>query len=261
MDVNRLTDDAALLSYYFILSLFPALLIIFSLLALLPDNFILQNENSWLMYYVPESLAGFLSNFLKSTGKGSSFAILSVSSVFALWTICNGMLAIIRQINGVYKLTETRNFLQLRILALFMSFSIGAFIFIPALLVLVEHYFLAYIPLPISNWADLILSLKSAKYIMLSLFIALFFAFIYKVAPCKKTTFKKIIPGSLISAALLLSLTGLLEYYLENYADYTKVYGGLAMVIILLLWLYLLGALLIFGAEVNKFYSKLKGDK
>lgn len=269
---SEINDDnvfmgAAALGFYLTLAIFPALILIMTLIPYLPIPNVDQMIMNALGSALPSEASGMVEKVVSEVTKERRGGLLSFGLVATLWAASTGMYAIMLNLNITYDVAEGRSFIRARAVALglsllFILLVIGSF----ALIMLggvIEDW--------ISNWlgaSGIVLAVFAAiRWVMIILSLLLGFALIYYLAPNVEQKFRFITPGSVIGVILLAAASLLFSLYISNFADYSATYGGIGAVIILMLWLYIAGLVILLGSEVNALiehyspYGKRKGEK
>lgn len=163
----------------------------------------------------------------------------------------SGFRGVIKGINKAYNITEDRSFIKRTIIA-YISTIVFAIAIIISLFVLVfgkviESYLVELLPL--SGLVTYIWNVF--RYAIIIVILILFFAAIYRYTPSKKLKWKEVFPGAIITTIGWLIASLGFSYYINNFNNYSKFYGSLAAVFILMVWIFLTSIFIIFGVEVN----------
>lgn len=240
---------AAQLSYYFMLSLFPMLLFLMSLLPLFQIdrtkivNMIAKNA--------PASTADLLTGIIGDIMKNASGSILSVGLILALWSASNGMTALMNAFNVAYDVEDGRNPIVLKLISVLFTVIMGA-VFILAMIFPVfgkQIGHLLFGPLGLDSQVKWVFNVLS--YLLPFIVIFILFMTLYALAPNIKIKFKSVIPGALFASIVWIIGTAGFGFYVSNFANYSKTYGSIGGIIVLMLWLYITGFIIIVGAEIN----------
>ncbi|HET9257187.1 MAG TPA: YihY/virulence factor BrkB family protein [Pseudonocardiaceae bacterium] len=242
---------AAGVAFFAFLALYPALIALVTLVALVADpSQIIQQAQSFTVGLPPTARA-LISDPLTALARsdsGTRTLGLVASLLVALWSASTGTSSLMTAVNLAYDERETRGFLRFRAIALLLT--LGAIVFLILTLALI-----AVMPVVLNAVSLGAAGLLMAQVLRWALLIALIItglAMIYRVAPDRNPPkFRWVSVGSV--AAALLWLLGSLGFslYVNFFGNYNKVYGALAGVIVLLLWLYLTCYIIVLGAEIN----------
>jgi membrane protein len=252
--VARTKDDdlaglAAQLAYFFLLSVFPALFFIITLLGYLPIE--TQDVLEFLRQYAPDDAMELIeTNVEKVVGKQNG-GLLSFGLLGTLWAASNSINAIMNAFNRAYDIKETRPFYATRGLAILLTigmvFVIMFALFIPVFGKVIGDAVFKTFGLP-HNF----LHIWSVIRLLLSfLVILVVFSFLYKFAPNRHLKPMEVISGALFATTGWMSVSYLFAYYVDNFGNYSNTYGSIGGIIILMLWFYLTGWVILLGGEIN----------
>ncbi|KRG08859.1 YihY/virulence factor BrkB family protein [Staphylococcus sp. NAM3COL9] len=253
-------DDAsglsAQLSYYFMLSLFPMLLFLLSIVPVVGVQ--RSTIRDMIKEHVPPDYAGQVSSIIGDIMGNASGSILSVGLILALWSASNGMTAIMNSFNVAYDVEDSRNFVVSKLFS--VLFTLAMIIVLPIALILPtfgeQIGSLLFGPLGLGDQIKWIFNLVRVVLPLIIIFIA--FMVLYTLAPNVKIKMKSVIPGAIFATIVFLGGSFLFGIYISNFANYSKTYGSIAGIIILMLWLYITGFIIIIGAEINAIIHQRK---
>lgn len=246
---NGLPDLAAALAYYFLLSIFPLLIFTVSLLPYLDLNPDLAV--SFVTNMLPEQAAAAIDQPIRDLVQKPRGGILSFSLLAVLYIASNGAFAIIRTLNIAYQVEETRPIWRLQLLSIAMTISIVmvfvVLLLLPVFGLLIFRYLDEVFGLPPGSWTTFLLLRWLAVFVMTNLVLI----GIYRVAPNTNVAFRKAMIGALVtSIGWQINSLGF-SYYVNNFNNFSATYGSLGGVIVLMVWFYLTGLLLVLGGLVN----------
>ncbi|WP_066156398.1 YihY/virulence factor BrkB family protein [Halalkalibacter krulwichiae] len=260
LKTDPVLDWAATLAYYFMLSIFPLLIFI---LALVPYfRFDLDTVYSFIHDYVPEGLANVLGTTVLEVISEPQGGLVSFGVIATLWSASNGMNALIRAVNRSYNTEETRNFIKLRFMSILLTISMIIVIVVTLLLPVFGHViielFETYFFLP-HETANILNTLRWIIGIGLMTFVLMV---LYKIAPNVKLSFKQVILGAIVATVGWQIISVIFSTYVSNFSNYTATYGSLGGVIILMLWFFLTGLILVIGGQINAaMHQHIKKEK
>jgi len=250
---DNLTDWAAGLTYYAVLSLFPGLIVLTSVLALLGDT-----TTQELMKYVDQVAPGQAGDLIKSSveelrkGQGAAGLLGIIGLLTAFWTASGYLGAFMRACNAVYDVEEGRPFwktVPLRLLltlgsVVLVSLTLGALVLTGGVADTVGN-FVGLGDTVVTVW-DIV------KWPVILLLVSLAFAVLYWAAPnVRQPGFRWVTPGSLLAIVLWALATVGFAIYVANFASYNKTYGSLGGVIVFLVWLWISNIAVLLGAEFD----------
>ncbi|QFT89150.1 hypothetical protein FIU87_10870 [Bacillus sp. THAF10] len=254
MEEDRATGLAAEQAYYYMLSLFPLLVLGLSLMPYL--NIDPQKAIEFLQTMMPsETVAVFEQNIDEFLNKPNG-GLLTVGILGTIWSASNGINAFIGAMNQAFNVEETRPFYLVRLLSIGLTIGL-IFAFLIA-------FFLPVFGGIIIKRLDSMLFLEEYTSILLNVFrwiIAFIVIFtiitlLYRIAPNINKTIKELLPGALVATIIWQTVSLGFSFYISNFGNYSATYGSLGGVIILMLWLFLTGLALVIGGEINAIYHK-----
>lgn len=247
---------SAQLAYFFLLSLFPLLITMFSLLPYLP----LKTED--IMYFISDFAPGETINFINSTLdtllEKHNGGILSFGIIATLWAASNGMNAIIRAMNLAYEIDDDRPFFIVRGLSVLLTIVMIAVFIIALLLPVFGKHIGIYISSKFGYTDQFIDTWNTIRFSLSSVILFIVFSAVYFLTPNRKMKCATVIPGAVFSTiGWVLASLGF-SFYVNNFGNYTFMYGSLGVIIVLMIWFYITGAVLIIGGEINGLNEEYK---
>lgn len=255
---DELGDRAAGLTYYGVLSLFPGLLVLVSLLGLAGKS-VTQQVLDNLQNFAPGAARDVITNAVQqlqgSAGVGSLMAVVGL--LVAVWSASGYIAAFIRASNAVYDLPEGRPVWKVMPLRLALTVALMIMACVSALIVVFTGTLAqrAGTALGIGDTAMTVWSI--AKWPVLVLLVTTMIALLYWAAPnAKGRGFRWVTPGSLVALVIWLLASGGFALYVANFGSYNKTYGTLAGVIIFLIWLWITNLAILLGLEFDAELSR-----
>lgn len=252
------TDDvlnrAAILSFYFLLALFPLLLFLIALLGSFADTGTELRHNllTYLRAIVPVSASDLINTTVDEISQNSSGGKLSFGLVTSLWFASSGMGAIIEGLNIAYDVKETRAWWKRTLLAIALTIALAVLIITALALMFYGSRIAEGIANHYGFGAAFAAVWTILRWLFVLVFVFLAFQLIYYFAPdLHEQQQRWLTPGAAVGVILWLLVSFLFGSYLNFYNTYSVVYGSLGAVIILLLWFYLTGVTILVGGEVN----------
>jgi membrane protein len=252
---DTLKDDAqglaAQLSYYFFLSLFPTLLCLIALASLFPLQDLTDEVVAFLQPVAPAEVIAIIREQMLKIADGGDTAVLSFGVLTALWSSSAAMGAIVNAMNRAYDIEEGRPWWKVKLTAVLLTIGLAFFILIALTLVLAGPQLAdlasRWFGLP-AVWAWI---WKVGQWPIVFLLISTGVGLIYYFAPDAEQDWVWITPGSIVAAVLWLAGSLGFRYYVVTFTDYEATYGTVGGIIVLLLWFYLTGLVIVVGAEMN----------
>lgn len=254
MNNDDVFGDAAKLAYYFLLALFPLLIFLTSVIGLIIGSGTSMRDAlfQYLSRVMPSSAFQLIDSTILEVTRASSAGKLSFGLLATLWAASNGMGAITEALNTAYDLKETRPWWKQRLVAVSLTVGLSVLIIGALALVIGGGRLADYLEAAFGLSSVFSIAWKVLQWPIALAFMLLAYAAIYYFAPdFRDQDWKWITPGSVIGVVLWLLVSFALKGYLHFFDSYSKTYGSLGAVIVLMLWLYLTGLSVLIGGEVN----------
>lgn len=250
---DEVTSRAAELAYYAVLAVFPALLFMTALFGVWAGvgTQLRTDVLAYIDQVAPPSAAKLIRDTLDEVVEGSGGGKLSFGLLFTLWAASSGMGAVIAALNTAYGVKESRAWWRARLQAIALTLALVALIGVTLAVI----FFGGRIGDALDDRLDMNLLAWTWRILggpLAFCSLTLAFALVYYFGPnVEHRKWYWVTPGSAVAVVLFLLFSAGFRLYLGWFDSYNKTYGSLGAVIILLLWLYLCGAALMVGAEVN----------
>jgi membrane protein len=249
---HNLTLVSAGVAFYAFLAFVPALIVIVTVYGLVAKPADIQRQVRDFGKALPDEVQNFIQQQITSIGSASRAGVsvtLLIAVAIALWSASGGMAALITGVNVARDQTEPKSFIKKRGKALVLTFG--------AVVLLVVMMFLIAVVPSILTRAGLGTAGRVVfdilRWPLLAIVIVLGLGVLYHVAVGrpKQARFGLVTPGTLVATLLWLIASGLFAVYTANFASYSKTYGSLASIVVVLLWLYLSAIAVLIGAEID----------
>jgi membrane protein len=258
---------AAQLAYYFFFALFPALLFLLALASYFPIDRLVDDMFQYLGGFAPPEVLSILTDQMLKIAQGEQGGLLTIGVLTALWSSSAAMTAIIDTLNTAYDIEEGRPWWKVRLTAIALTVGVAVFILMAFALILLGPRAAELIADrtslgPVFEWTWKILQWPLA-FGLASAGIAV----IYYFAPDAEQDWVWLTPGSIFATTLWLGASLGFKYYVANMGAYTETYGAIGGVMVLMLWFYISGLVILIGAEMNAEiehaspYGKEEGEK
>ena len=248
---DEVLDRAAALAYYLVFALFPTLLFLTSLLGLFPLPWLMDRVYEYADRALPGDAASILRRTFAEIQRSAHGGLLSAGALAALWASSSGMDSMISALNVAYDVGDRRPWWKRRLIALLLTVGFGLFILV-ALVLLVFGGQIGELVAAHLGLGDVFKAVWNVASVVIVVACVLFgLAMVYYLAPDAKQHWWWVTPGSAVALALWLALSFGLRLYVSHFANYSATYGSIGGVILLILWLYLSGVVLLLGAEIN----------
>jgi membrane protein len=250
-----LDDDvlglAAQLSYYFFLALFPAILFGLALASYFPLGTLTDDISAVLGPVVSPEVLTLIQEQMQRLANAQSGGLLTFGVLGALWSSSAAVVSIVDALNRTYDIEESRPWWKVRLTAIGLTLGLAVFILTALTLVLAGPTIATYLDDRLGfggifRWTWLVLQWPIAL-LLISTALGLVFYF----GPDAEQDWVWLTPGSIFATTLWLLASLGFKYYVANLTNYAETYGALGGVMILMLWFYISGLVILMGAEMN----------
>lgn len=261
---DDLSGQAAELSYYFFLALFPLLIFLVSLLGYFASagtqlrTDLLANLSRAVPPSASELVQKTLNEIIQSRGTGK----VLLGLLGALWSASSGMNAVMETLNRAYHVKETRSYVRKKMISIVLTIGTSALVLCAMVLALYGGKLADVVAAHVGLGSVLVYAWKIAQWPVLLGAMLAAFALVYYYAPnLEEPHWTWISPGAAAGLVIWLAASFALRVYLHFFNSYSSTYGSLGAVIILMLWLYLSGFALLLGGEVNSAIAHAEVEK
>jgi membrane protein len=252
---DNLTDRAAGLTYYSVLSIFPAMIALVSIVGLVGDpESVTETVTDIVTSIGPSSAADTFAEPIEDVtrSQGTAGIALVIGIAAALWTASGYVGAFMRVSNEIYEVEEGRGMLKLRPLQLVVTLVLVVLLAVTVAAVALTGPVADQIGDRIGLGSTAITAWDIAKWPVLAVIISFMLALLYYSAPnARLPGFRWITPGSVVAIVVWLLASAGFAVFVANFGSYNKTYGALAGVIVGLIWLWITNLAILFGAELN----------
>lgn len=241
---------AANTSFFLILSVFPALVLILGILSYTTLD--VHNLLGLLEGFLPEALLPEAEFLIINAYENTSKAVVGISAVTALWSSSRGIYGLLTGLNAIYRVPESRGYLRLRLISVFYTFGF----LLVLLLTLVLHVFgtglvkfLSESSLPFLRFLTGILDLR---FFLLVFLQTVLFSAMFTVLPNRENSLGDSLPGAFFASIGWLIFSHLFSLYVEHFPAYGRIYGSVYAVALMMLWLYFCISIVFYGGVLNR---------
>jgi membrane protein len=253
---DNMTDWAAALTYYGLLSLFPALIALVSIVGLFGDP---QSTTKTITEIVtklgPSTAASTFQGPIQSitSHRGAAGILFVVGLLVALWSASGYVGAFMRASNVIYETPEGRPFWKLRPLQILVTLVMIVLLAVVLLAVVLTGPIVQAVAGPIGVGSTAVDVWNIAKWPVLLLMAVVMFSLLYYAAPNAKLPggFPWVTPGAAFALVVWIVASVLFALYVANFGSYDKTYGTLGGVVALLVWMWITNVALLLGMELN----------
>lgn len=260
IDEDNVFNGAAALAFYLTLAVFPALIALMSVIPYLPIEEVDEAIMDLIGQALPEQSAAMVENVVDEVTQEQRGGLLSLGLLATLWAASTGMYAVMRQLNITYDVEEARSFVRARTTAILLSLLFGGLVLGAFSLVVVGGVLEEWMGEVLGYSGALVAAFAVFRWIVICLSLLAGLALIFRFAPNVRQRLRFILPGSLFGTAVLILASLAFSSYIANFADYSATYGSIGAVIVLMLWLYVAGLVILVGSEINALLEHLSSQ-
>jgi membrane protein len=255
-DMNGLS---AQLAYFFLLSLFPLLIVLFTLLPYIPIPH--QDMLGLISEFAPKETMKLIKKNIADIMSHRNGGLLSFGIIGTVWSASNGINAIVSAFNKAYNVEESRSFIVARGTAILLTFGM-IFVFILALVIPIFGKEIGlYLFSKLGYTTEFIKFWNALSWLVSAIILFLIFTVLYWIAPNVRLKCRSAFPGAAFATVgWIISSLGL-SFYVSKVSNYSLTYGSIGTIIVLMIWLYISAFIIIIGGEINAFYSERNKTK
>ncbi|WP_445683686.1 YihY/virulence factor BrkB family protein [Sporosarcina sp. FSL K6-3457] len=238
------------LAFFFLLSLFPLLIFLFTLLPFLN---IVDEAQIFLFIrdYAPESVAMLIEDTLTEILANRNGGLLSAGALATVWSASKGMNALTKALNLSYYTAETRSFIVTRAMSLVFTILLIATLLVALVLPVFGQQIGIIVFSFIGMEEDFSSLWSSLRWSIPPVLIFFVFFIIYWIVPNLKLRWKSVIPGTLFATIGWILTSLIFSFYVSSFGNFSNTYGSIGAIIVLMMWLYFSAIILILGGQLN----------
>lgn len=259
----NLHQQASAIAFSFTLSLFPAILFLFSVIPFVAANFgmpdLSEQVLSLIEQWIPPEIYEFVAPTVKDILGNPRGSLVSFGFLFALYAATSGVVELMHTFNANYQHSEKRSFIKVRFIAVGLVFLFAfLLVFAVTIIPVAELAFHILQTYNLLNEDVLFLIFGALRYAVAFFVFYIGISFVYYIAPAVNNHWRFFSFGSTFAALTVIISTKAFAYYLSHFATYNKLYGSIGTLIALMLWLYILAWVLLIGFTLNASINEAK---
>ena len=252
-DVAR---DSAALTYYLLFAIFPLLIFISTLLGLLELD--IAYITSVLEPLFPADVLNVVRSYLEYVSANPSRQLLWFSLVFSIWFPMRASGCLMHSLRKAFGRSAPESLWRSQLRILLFTVWLIVVIAVTLCLVVVGRTVLEFVGRFVSVTEAFITAWSSLRFVVLALVMVVTLVVLYMLSQGQRRPLREVLPGVASSLAAWMVLSMAFSYYVEHVGQYSVLYGSIATVIVVLLWLYMSGQVLILGAEFSAALTEAK---
>ncbi|MBQ3529859.1 MAG: YihY/virulence factor BrkB family protein [Oscillospiraceae bacterium] len=248
---QKIGIHAAGAGYFIVLSVFPLLVLVLSLLRY--TGLQVETLTDLVAGFLPEALLPSAKRLIISTYRNTSGAVISLSALTGLWSASRGVYGLLIGLNAIYNVEENRSYLYTRGVSVFYTFLFLLMLLATLVLnvfgtTIVQALHFEDSPLTAFLW-----EVVDWRFILMLLLQTGLFSAMFMALPNKRNTFRQSLPGALLASVGWLVFSDLFSIYVENFSGYANIYGSVYAVALSMLWLYFCISIVFYGGVLNQY--------
>lgn len=249
---RNISIHAAHTGFFMVLAVFPTLMLVLGFLRY--TGLQVQTLTDLVAELIPAALMPAVKRLILSAYQNTSGMVLSVSAVTALWSASRGMYGLVRGMNSVYGVHESRSWFYTRLYSMLYTFAFLVLLVVTLFLDVFGEKLLSYWP---QNWAPRVLQdVLDLRFVVLLLLQTLLFAAMYMVLPNRRNRFSESLPGAMLASVGWQIFSDLYSIYVERFTGYANIYGSVYAVALSMLWLHSCISIVFYGGALNAYLSQ-----
>ncbi|HLZ00036.1 MAG TPA: YihY/virulence factor BrkB family protein [Candidatus Angelobacter sp.] len=253
---NHTLQMAAALSYYFVISLFPALIFLSAVVSYLPIPNLFNQALALMSTFVPADSMGLVRRVLSDVITPYRGTLLSFGLLGTLWAASGGVSSAMKTLNIAYDVEDNRPFWKTRLLAIGLTCLIGVLLLTALAVMIAGPEFGDWLAARIHLHWLFAAAWPFIHWVVAVGFTVLAIEILYYLGPNVKQRFTATLPGALLAVGCWLGLSYALGLYFRSFANFNKTYGTLGAAVALMVWLYWTSFAMLLGAELNAELAK-----
>jgi membrane protein len=247
---NDMLTYASALAFQALFSIFPFLIVLIAMLGMMDLMHFYDWIRNQLGIFLPDEAMAQVERVIEEVRQPRG-GLISIGLIVALWVASGAMRVTINALNKVYKVTEGRPFWKLYPLSIIYTLCIAGMLISAAVLMVLGPQAMTWLAEQIGIEQVIVTVWTWIRIPVALMLLMVAVAFVYYIAPDVEQKLRFITPGSVLSVLVWIGASIGFGFYIQNFADYSAVYGSIGTVIVLMMYFYISAAVLLFGAELN----------
>ncbi len=259
---DSLQVRASSISFYFLMALFPSLIVMFTLIPYLPIPGLQESIMHGVRSMLPDSGYEFIQSTLENLLNTQSTGLLSIGVIMSVYYSASGVLGLLDSFNKSYAAFRKRNYLHKILVSLKITFLLIILLIVSATLIIAGKWIIPYI----FSYIKIFSSLSYYTFVIVQWSVTLLcilvgISLVYYYGPATQTKWKFITPGSILASLLSILASLAFSFLMDNFSQLNKLYGSIGTLIIIMFWFYWNSLILMIGFELNASIAVNKHNK
>lgn len=255
---DRLGGLAAEMAYFLLFAFFPLLIVLFVLLSYTHVDF--QSLASFLYQMMPHDIADLVLAIVEEVTANKNLALLSIGVMTAFWAALKGARALVMGVNIAYNSLKSSSFLRTYFIAIIATLGIPLIVVVTLIFQVAGDTIIGFLTAYIPRADVLVWILSKLGTVVPLVSTGLYFLVFYRLAPNVKVRFRDVIFGTVFATLAWYVASFGFSIYVNYFANFSRFYGSIGSVIILMLWLYLTSTVILIGAQINAAVARFRGS-
>lgn len=255
---DRIGGLAAEMAYFLLFAFFPFLIVLFVLLSYVQIDIAALAD--FLNQLLPEDIANLVLGIVREVTANKNLALLSIGVLTAFWAAINGAKALILGVNIAYDSPKSKGVLRTYLIAVIATIGIPLIVVITLVFQVAGETISHFLETYFQHIDALLWVLKKLGNIIPLVSTGLYFLVFYRLAPNVRVRFRDVIFGTVFTTIAWFAASSAFSVYINQFANYSRFYGSIGSVIILLFWLYITSMMILLGAEINAAVGRYRGN-
>lgn len=248
---DKVTDVAAMLTYYAVFALFPLALFIVTVALLILPTSAIEEAVAMATRTVPPQVAQLITQQALHMEAAAAGGLVLGSAALALFAASRGALSLGRALNAIFNEAETRPWWKLQLRAVAVTLGVSAIVLIALALLVLGPVAGGWIAEQLGLGGPFRVAWRVGRWVGAALLIMFVWSVLYRFLPDTHARFRLFSPGAVVGVLLWIGATYLFSLYVRSVGHYERTYGALGAVIVFLTWLWLSNLALLIGAEID----------
>ena len=249
--VDDVPSLAAQQAYYFFFALFPALLALIAFASFFPIANLVDEIVRMLRNVAPGDVVSIVGEQMRKISESDSGGILTFAFLFTVWSSSNALLSMVTTLNAAYGVRDSRPWWKTRLIAIVLTVGLALFILVSMTLIIAGPPLATRLAEQVGLGDAFKWLWYFVQWPLVFMLVATAIALVYYYAPDVKQDWVWITPGSVMATLMWIGASVGLREYLARFGNYNETYGAIGAVMVLMLWFYVSGLVILLGAELN----------
>jgi len=251
---QRVSTHAAGTGYFIVLSVFPLLVLVLSLLRY--TGLQVETLLNLVEGFLPNALMPAARRLILTAYQGTSGTVISLSAITGLWSASRGIYGMVTGLNAIYEVEESRGYIRTRLVCMLYTFLFLLMLLITLVLNVFGASLLQNFPWMHAGLLQFLWELLNWRFLVMLLLQTALFSAMFMVLPNRRNSFRESLPGAVLASLGWLIFSDLYSVYVQHFSGYASIYGSVYAVALAMLWLYSCLTIVFYGGALNHYLQK-----